>query len=499
MEKEQLQQEEELEIDLAELSRAVLKRWKFVARCVLIGLVIGGIYCLVASPKYESTALLRVKSSKGGISFNPINAVMGGGLMASQQVATYSEILKSRGVVEPVLKHIEEDFPEIPHKKQPKYEGFIKKRMEVEPVETSDLLKVTTNAKTAEYAQKLNNYLLESFQNKLNELGQVEQRALGKFLKERSQQAKKELNDLETKLRDFLVKNKYFTPGERADFLSGRLTRLDSEIAANEIAESMNLSGLKVVKEQLAKAGVISVAVSPATESVRNAITALELEKINCIDKYTDKHPNVQVIQNRIAELKKKLNVEINKVVKLKAPSTNEIHQGLIGSKLGHEAALVSIVHKRKLLEELSSRYDKEIEKLPALDQEYVLLKRDCGLAGEIYAMLARRYEEARIAEAMEVGDIQVVDAGNLPEKPSSPKILKILFICAFLGGFFSVGHITWRFIFKATINAEGDITKHLGLPVLGSIPDEEFFVNARKAKEKKGLWKNFSLKRFNL
>ena len=487
MENEQIKQQQEgIAIDLLELFNVLLKRWKFIARYVLIGLVIGIIYCLVASPRYESTALLRVKQSKAGLdNFNSTATVMGGGYMAEQQVATYTEILTSHSVIDPVIAQMAADFPELPPEKQVKFGTFVKEILRVEAVKQTDLLKVITAAKTPEYAQKINEYVLTALQEKLISLGRVEQRSVSKFLKQRSADAKEELTVAENKLSEFLAKSKIYTPDARADFLSEQLTKIDALIAENEIAESISQSKLKAVNAQLAAAGMISVAANQTTESIQKAITELEVERISYLDKYTDKHPRLQEIHKQIAALKKKLNVEINRVIQLKAPSKNTIHQKLIGSKLQAEAELSVINNKKQVLAKLSERNNKDIEKLPLIGQEYLQVKRRCDLASEIYTLLAKKYEESQIAEAMEVGDVQIIDQGDLPEKPVAPRKMRVLLVCMFWGGFLSAGLITLQFVFNTTIKTEDDVVKYLELPVLGSIPEERSLAEAMQANKR--------------
>ena len=66
MDKEELLlKEQEQEIDLRELWHVVLENKKNIAAVTVAFLAGAGIYLLVVSPTYQSTALLRVKQSQG--------------------------------------------------------------------------------------------------------------------------------------------------------------------------------------------------------------------------------------------------------------------------------------------------------------------------------------------------------------------------------------------------------------------------------------------------
>lgn len=98
---------EENTIDLRELIEIIFSNIrtiiKFMAGFVLVALI----YVLVATPVYESQALLRVKQPQG-LGSSLFEAATGGNSsMTQQRMSTYAEILKSRSVVVPVIRKIE--------------------------------------------------------------------------------------------------------------------------------------------------------------------------------------------------------------------------------------------------------------------------------------------------------------------------------------------------------------------------------------------------------
>ena len=61
-------------------------------------------------------------------------------------------------------------------------------------------------------------------------------------------------------------------------------------------------------------------------------------------------------------------------------------------------------------------------------------------MAQETYVMLAKRHEEARIAEVMEAMDVQLVDVASVPAKPIKPRVALNTLIGALLGLTVGVG-----------------------------------------------------------
>ena len=108
-------------------------------------------------------------------------------------------------------------------------------------------------------------------------------------------------------------------------------------------------------------------------------------------------------------------------------------------------------------------------------------MARDASVAGDIYVMLAKRLEEAKVAEVMVSNDVQVVDMPTLPEKPIQPRKGLTLFLAVLLGLVGGSAFVTSRELLNQTIRTEEDVQNYLALPVLGAIPEESSLVKAMK------------------
>ena len=99
---------------------------------------------------------------------------------------------------------------------------------------------------------------------------------------------------------------------------------------------------------------------------------------------------------------------------------------------------------------------------------------RDALVAQEIYSMLAKRYEEARISEVMQPTDAQVVNPAVEPDQRIRPRRTLNVAIAAILGLFCGLGAAFFLEYMNRTIRTADDVKDYLGLPVLGAIPDIE-------------------------
>lgn len=169
-------------------------------------------------------------------------------------------------------------------------------------------------------------------------------------------------------------------------------------------------------------------------------------------------------------------------------PSDNLVYQGLLADKFKSQAEIAVATSNLATVRQIEDSYAKDVEALSDVEKEYLALMRDGQVAREIYVMLAKRLEEAKVAEVSVSTEVQVVDSSTLPEKPVSPKKARTLLIALLLGIFAGSGFVIARELMNRTIKTAEDVEKYLSLPVLGRVPDNRS-LDQLKAEENSTLW----------
>ena len=460
--------EEEITIDLREIGAILKRNAANIARVTGVCIVAAGVYLAVATPVYESQALLRVKQPKG-IGTSLLEAMPMGNAMANTQLMnTYAEILKSRSVIVPVIEKTEEPNKEG---KFPAYEGYIKGKVATAPFKDTEIMQLTVRANTAEKAQKANSLIVEGFLNRLTELSRDQQKATRGFIEERTATAKKELKDAEDKLTEYKKANDIIAPDDAVKLATEKMGMVDKLNAENRVALATANARLASTNAQL-NGEAASIADNKSIQLYNSQLAQLEGERISYLDKYTAQHPKVKQVEQEIAKLKQKINSEINKVASLQAPSDNPVHQQLLAAKFQSEAEASVAQSNLAKLHQIDNDNKEDIRNLSDKEQEFVSLMRDVTVANEIYVMLAKRLEEAKVAEASVATEVQVVDTATLPTAPVAPKKAMTLLLAALLGILASSGFVVVRELLNRTIKNSDDVANYLDLPVLGSVPD---------------------------
>ncbi|AJQ26033.1 GumC family protein [Pelosinus fermentans] len=469
-------------IDLKEVLRTIKKRRILIRNVFAVMVIATVVVSFLIPPTYEAETTLRVKQPKGLADSLLADLPMGSSSNTKQLMITYAEILKSRTVVEAVINKTQADKEEVPD-----YEEMLKRIMTV-PVKDSELLKIKVTAKSAEEAQLVANTLVDTFTERMTLLVRSEQSEVRKFIGERMVESKKELEKAENRLEKYKTDENIAAPTEETKAIVERLSAISKLSAENAVALASAQAKVSSANKELAEEKPGFIADSPLIQQYKGKLADLEVQLVTLSQNFTEKHPQIMSTRAAIMETKAKLNMESASVLNAESPSINPIHLGLLQGKIEAEADIAAGSAQKEAINKIVADSEKELNKLPAKEQGLVRVMRDAAVAQEIYVMLAKRHEEARISEVMQPTDVQVIDVAAIPIKPISPKKTFNVIIAAALGLFIGLGLAFMSEYMNRTVKSVEDVRDYLTLPVLGSIPH---FDSESKLAVNHGMWAN--------
>lgn len=436
-------EKEEESIDLRELWQVVLEYKSILIKIVVGCMALALITAFILPKTYESTTLVRAKSGNSNISMAAgAMAMLGIGGNVSAPTMVYTELMKSRAVLDPIIAGL--DLPEEDKEKMTA-KGFAKSTLDIKNTKGTDLIEITATAKTPEDAQKISQSVVDNFLLLMTQLNQNQQSTMVKFLTERIEIAKKEVDDAAGKLEAFRQQEKIFVPDEQAKAIVEKMSAFDklvSEIRVKSDSDQVKLQG---VSEQLAKQNYalqeFNITDNESIQKIRDNIIQKQIQLVELQQRYQDKHPSVVLLKQEIVELNKNLSKEVSQSVAAGTNTLNPVHAGLLQQKAQTETELMVNSASLSALQEQQAKAEEEIGRLSSNTMEYVKLERDYKVAQEVYGVLVKNYEEARIQEAMDSMDIQIVDAADLPKLPAGPRKLLITAIGTILGLMIAFGY----------------------------------------------------------
>lgn len=475
-------------LDLRDIWKTIKKRRKVIRNTFLIFVISVAVISFLLPPTYEAETTLRIKQPKGLGDSLLADLPIGNAANSKLQMSTYSEILKSRTVIQEVIDKTQsgkeprsndeslsiwQSFTNLfdSKEKMPDYENMLK-RINTQPVKDTEILKITATAGTPEEAQLVANTVVETFSARMIGLVRSEQSMVRQFIGERLKDSKKELEKAENDLQAYKTEQKIVEPEAEIKAILDNMSNINQLAAQNAVNLAASQAKLSSLNQQLAGEKPGFIADNPVIQSYKAKIADLEVQLVTLTQNYTDKHPQVVATRAAIEESKAKLNEEVARVIGAEAPSMNPVHQGLLQGQIQAEVDVAATTAQKGAIDSVIKQEEQQLTTLPAKEKGLVRLTREANVAQEIYIMLSKRHEEARISEVMQPTDIQVIDTATLPEKPIKPKKALNIVIAAILGLFAGTGLAFMMEYMNKTIRTDEDVRNYLDLPVLGKIPD---------------------------
>lgn len=472
--------------DLRKYRWLIKKRYGLILTTCLIGVVLAVIVNLTTPVTYEAVTSLRIKQ----LQEMPLFAGVGSSqLNVKQTMANYAALLKSRTLVEATLEKIYKDKGDFP-----RYEQVVP-NITIKPAKEADILYIMVQSGSAVDAQLLANTLGDT----LVALLANEQGAAREFIGQRLKDSKQELEQAEGLLEKYKRDQKMVGADIQSRAMADKLSGLDKMVAENTVNLVTAQAKLGNAERQLAGQKPGLVADNPLIQQHKSKLADSEVELASLLPKYADNHPKVVSLRAAITETRAKLNAEVASVLNAEAASGNPINQALLQEKIMAEADIAAASAQKNAIGSILANSEKDMALLPAKEQGITRLMRDVQVAQEIYIMLDKRYEEARINEVMQPRDVKVLDAAIAPEFPVKSRKTLILLIGAALGLLVGTAIAFLIEYSKCPIFNDLEAKGLLGLPVLGIIPDFGADSNFPRESFVNRVYRLFFLTKFNL
>ena len=303
-------------------------------------------------------------------------------------------------------------------------------------------------------------YIEENVSERIRKAGET-----AEFLGKQTENARAELRQQETLLRDFRQKNLNLLPNT-SDSTSQSLELLHAQLesaAADIRALQKNKSILQVQLTETIYDDDPQEAVRKELRRKRRKLTSLRAE-------LTEDHPDIVRLRDEVAHLRSRLDSSPpprQGVTRVNERVVREIRA--INAEIGAKKA-----EQRKIRARIAE-IDGRRAKLPEIELKLDELERDHKRLELVYTSLLSKHQEATRAELMESQNkgeqFKILDPANLPIKASGAGLLKLSFAGLVFGVLLGVGVAFARVLLDTTIYAVEDLTKYADVEILVTIP----------------------------
>jgi uncharacterized protein involved in exopolysaccharide biosynthesis len=206
----------------------------------------------------------------------------------------------------------------------------------------------------------------------------------------------------------------------------------------------------------------------------------------------TNLNPNaISPIRTKLAELQFKERDLLNRYTKESIAVANvrkeiEAAKELLAKeeRAYHDKAIMTVSQTLKALRNKEenqrrdlARYQQELNRLNNFEMQYTELEQQVKKDEESYQLYGKKIDETKMSDAMDVQKIvnmSVIQPALPPITPIKKQLMRNIGLSIFFGLFAGFGAAFVLEFLRHTFKNREDVEKHLGLPVLASIPERE-------------------------
>lgn len=283
------------------------------------------------------------------------------------------------------------------------------------------------------------------------------------FLNKQITLAEEKLNGLEQRLSQFKQAQEITSPDAQRNILLSKIADYEKALTTVRTKRISKETLLIIVKEQMASGADVNIPVTETSDSpsrekyitkLRGELLDLELQRSKLLQKYTPEYEEVVNLGKAIASIRVHIENEIKQIVE------------------SENTAIRALNAEEQVLTGTIRNLNGQIKHLAKKEYELNQLSRGISDNREVYSMLMKQREEARISQAkLERGvKIKVISPALTPTKPFSPQKKRNLFLGVIVGLITAFGLALLLEHFEVSPRKSEEVKQTSDLPVWGAI-----------------------------
>lgn len=393
----------------------------------VLAVVVVGFVTFTMAPVYQATSKLILEFRSAALTGVATEPHLRPVSERTNPLDTQVELIRSAPVITKViaradLRHEETGEPLTPYQ-------FLR-QARVTNLRGTDIIEIAVEHSNPGEARRIANMWSRIFVDESLASSRIDASQAVKFISQQIEKTKAELAQAESALRDFKEANGAVNLTEEARSSVHTLATLDAEIRQATAAHREAASRVGSLRRDLGFTSSQALAYStlsqdPTIQRLKQQLLAAETDLTNVT--LGANHPEVKQQQAQVHVLREKLAQHGRDLIGRKyddiglRASLDPIRQGLARDLLQAEGDVLAYQTRLQTLRALSGSFNQRIATLPEKELRLTQIERDVAVGAELYRMLQRRYEEARIQAAMDVGNVRVLEEAQLPAVPVRP------------------------------------------------------------------------------
>ena len=437
----------------------------------------------MSKPVYKATAQIIIEDQPSVIGMNEI---AGGNSGRQDYYQTQYNLLRSRSLAYKVIRELElwkvfelhktgnahasiplpsssNGLESLPDKQGPKSQiesmivGWYLSNLQITPVRGSRLVDVSVLGSSPESITRIVNTHARAFIEKsIQTQKSAAQQALD-WLKTQLQDQKAKVEASRRAIYEYKKVNDIISLEERQNIVSQKLMELNSTLTKSKTermakqAVYNQLKDFSVNRESLFSLPEISK--NSVIQNLRSQLVQLKAQRLEMGTKFGPKHPRMIELNSSITSLESEIRQEVQRL------------RRTVRAELDRAVAI------EKTIQETLDAQKQAAMAISEKAINYDVLQQQAESNQHIYDILLKQAKEISLTSVMDSSNVRIVDPAEVPRFPVKPRIFLNILLAVVLGLFIGTGLAFFREYMDNTVKISEDVTRHLGMPVLGAIP----------------------------
>ncbi|AOY81446.2 polysaccharide biosynthesis tyrosine autokinase [Moorena producens JHB] len=449
--------------------------------------VIGGAiaYLVVTPPVYQVKARLMLDNKKVSVSelgdnLSQVPANTPGG---ADPIATQAELVGSERLLQGAL----DEIALLGSSQEGLTIDTLREDLKVKIVPATNILELSYQGQNPELVTTVLNAVANAMVTESAEGIRSEARAVREFLEKEVPLRRLEVAAAEAALNKFKQTTGLVSPEEQTQLLVRSLATLEDQ----ERAVSIQLQDAKTRSQELQTITSLNntqnayiagrIGQDQELQALRAQLVELDRELAKMRSRLTDQNPAVISLVQERYELLTLYNQKLSRLLptnqsnnQIIAPgdvASDQLSQDFTSRFILAETERSALEQKLYLVQTERIKLQNRLGQIPVLRQPFASLVRRQEEAIASLKLLQNKLEEARIAEAQLVSNIQIIERAKLPSSPKEPNPKVVLVIATAAGIALAVGMVLLLEVMDNTLHDASEAEALLKLPRLGVLP----------------------------
>jgi polysaccharide chain length determinant protein (PEP-CTERM system associated) len=342
-----------------------------------------------------------------------------------------------------------------------------------------DTFAISYTDRTPEQTQRVTNRLAQVFVDEMRRSRESRAERSSEFLATQLRDSQDRLTQLEERLRQ--KKEAYMgrLPEQRdanlqmVATLSQRLEASSNSLRGEQDRLTMVERQIEAMRQGTDDVAPIRAGLGPSTAQGRVALLQRQLADARMM--YTDKHPEIQRLQQELADARTELTNVGNGGERDDLLRSDPTYQQLLADRNLARLRVQSLRRDEGAMRAQIAEYQRRVEAAPMVEQELAALTREYGLEKAQYGQLSEKHKTALVSEDLERKQgnerFSLLYPAARPDSPESPNRARLMLMALALGLALGAGLVFGREYLDRSIHDSRALQAAFDVPVLAEIP----------------------------